>query len=47
MPSVEICAILPKTTVKMDVVSSGWMIAHAGPRIVCLYMATNVRRASR
>ena len=29
-------ARFPKMMVKTTVVSSGWMIAHSGPRIVCL-----------
>ena len=36
IPSVGNPATLPKITVNISVVSSGWITTHAGPRIVCL-----------
>jgi len=37
MPSEGIFASLPKKTVKISIMQSGWMIAQRNPSAVCLY----------
>jgi hypothetical protein len=51
-PSEGICASPPKIAVKINIIKSGWRIAHAIPSPVCLYRIfmsriVNVARSSR